>query len=388
MDALEVAGGAQVLLQPLLQLHGHGVGVAGHLPGAVLGQLGDGGLRGVPLPRSVLVEVGGLRGQPAQGVAEDGRGLPGHDAAELDPAVVDSPVGRRGHRRRAEVHGPRHPARGRELAEVGRPPVDGHRQGGRAVHVLVDDRRPVVGQVAGQLVAHPVVVDGDGGRQQQRVAVPPLPQAVDHRRHEPQHAAGALEPGEGGPVRVEAVEDLGMDGVSGLEAALVVGGAALGGKLHPLLPVQLPEGAGRQVALLEGVRPYQRLEQPTAHDLEALLGAGRLPRRVDPAQHVAQPVQGAASSKPPHLRVVRLGVRRPRVGGVRGRQRDHQQAVAGDLHRGCFGRQGAGADPQRSGDAEDPGGDLVRQDLPGAQGGCPEGPGTAGWQSCTAPRWR
>ena len=120
------------------------------------------------------------------------------------------------------------------LPRLGALPSMGDRQRARAVDVLVDDGVPVVGEVAGQLVAHAVVVDGKGGGQQQRVAVPPLPQAVDHRRHQAQHASGALKLGEGGPVRVESVEDLGMNRVSRPDAALIIGSAAFRGELDLL----------------------------------------------------------------------------------------------------------------------------------------------------------
>ena len=110
VDAVEAPAVAQVLLQPLLQLPGGPVRVGGQLLGPVLGQLGDRRLRGVPLPRAVLVEVGRLRRQSAQGVAEHRGGFPRHDAAELDPGVVDAAVRRRGGWRRSEVDGARHPA--------------------------------------------------------------------------------------------------------------------------------------------------------------------------------------------------------------------------------------------------------------------------------------
>ena len=75
----------------------------------------------------------------------------------------------------------------------------------------------------------------------------------------------------------------------------------------------------------------QRLEQPPPHDLESLLGARRPPRGLDPADHVAQPIERLAPALAAHLDVVGLGVRRAR--GVRGRQADHEQAVLHQLRR-------------------------------------------------------
>ena len=134
---------------------------------------------------------------------------------------------------------------------------------------------------------------------------------------------------------MEPVEDLGMDGVGGPDAPLVVRRTAFGRKLHALRAIGVGERAGGHVALLERLRPVQGLEQAPPHDLEAFLGARGPPGRFHPGHHVAQPVQRLAPPEAAHLRVVGRGVgecagARGRVGG---RQRDHQQAVVGDLHR-------------------------------------------------------
>ena len=128
-----------------------------------------------------------------------------------------------------------------------------------------------------------------------------LPQAVDHRRHQPQHAARALELHQRRPVGVEPVEDLGVDRVGRLDALLVLGIAALGRELLVLRPVQVGERRADHVAVLELGRVDQRLEQPAPHDLEAFLGAGRPPRRLDAADHVAQPVERLAPALPADL---------------------------------------------------------------------------------------
>ena len=113
--------------------------------------------------------------------------------------------------------------------------------------------------------------------QDQRIAVALLPQAVDHRRHQAQHAARALEFHQRGPVGVQPVEDFRMDRVGRLDALLVFGFAALRRKLGLLVTVKLGEGARHDVAILELRRVGQGLEQAPAHDLEALLGTGRPP---------------------------------------------------------------------------------------------------------------
>ena len=73
------------------------------------------------------------------------------------------------------------------------------------------------------------------------------------------------------------------------------------------------------------------LEQPAADDLETFLGAGRPPRRLDTPDDVAEPVERLAPALAADLDVV--GVRVRGAGGVRRRETDDQQAVAGQLHR-------------------------------------------------------
>ena len=201
--------------------------------------------------RPVLVQVSRRAGHAAQGIAEHGRGLAQHHAAELHPPVLDALVGGGRGRRRAHVDGPRYPPAGGELAQIRQLAVELERQGVGPVHVLLDHRHPIVREVARQLRLHARVVDGDIGRQDQRVAVALLPQAVDHRRHQAQHAAGALEFHQGRPVRAEAVEDLGVDRVGGLDALLILGLAALRRELGLLRAVQLGEGSRHHVAVLD-----------------------------------------------------------------------------------------------------------------------------------------
>jgi len=74
---------------------------------------------------------------------------------------------------------------------------------------------------------------------------------VDHGAHEAQDAAGALEPLQGGPVAVEPVEQLGVDGVGLAQPPLVVRLEGLGGQLAALPPVVVDEPFDGGVALAE-----------------------------------------------------------------------------------------------------------------------------------------
>ena len=85
-----------------------------------------------------------------------------------------------------------------------------------------------------------------------------------------------------------------MDRVCGRDPLFVVGVAALRRELLVLTAVEVGERARDDVAVLEPRRVGERLEQPTADDLEAFLGAGRPPRRLDAPDDVAQPVERLA----------------------------------------------------------------------------------------------
>ena len=95
MDAAEVARLAQVGAQALVELLHHLVRIALELLGAVLRQLGDRGLRRVPVARAILIEVGRRAGEPPQRIAEDRRRLARHHAAELHPPILEAAMRRR-----------------------------------------------------------------------------------------------------------------------------------------------------------------------------------------------------------------------------------------------------------------------------------------------------
>ncbi len=201
MDPAEVAHNAQICSQAPVQLLGDLVGIALELLGAILGQLGHRGLGRVPVAWAVLIKEGGRAGQPPQRIAKHRRRLPGHHAAQLHLPIFEPAVRRVGEWRRAKVDRAGNAPAGRGLAEVGHLAVEPKRQRARPIHVLLDHRHPVVREVARQLELDSGVVDRDIGRQDQRVPIALLPQAMDHRRHQPQHAARALELHQGGPAR-------------------------------------------------------------------------------------------------------------------------------------------------------------------------------------------
>ena len=194
---------------------------------------------------------------------------------------------------------PRNPAAGGELAQVRLVAVDPQRQRFRAVDILFDDRRPVVVEIPGQFRLYACVFERDAAGQDEGTAIATLPLVMNHRRHQPQHAAGALELRQRRPVGVEPVEYLGMDGIGILDALFVVGLAALGGKLLLLRAVQVGEPARHHIAGRELRGIDKGLKQTPPHDPEALLGTGRPPGSLDATNHVAQPLQGVAAALAP-----------------------------------------------------------------------------------------
>ena len=112
---------------------------------------------------------------------------------------------------------------------------------------------------------------GMAAGQDEQVPVLLLPERVDDRRHELQHAAGPLEPLERRPVVEEPVEQLGVDRVAGPQALEVRLLLRLGREAALVLGVQLAEPLDDLVAALDRLG-RQRLEEAPPDDLEATPG--------------------------------------------------------------------------------------------------------------------
>ena len=124
--------------------------------------------------------------------------------------------------------------RGAEEDRPGKPPGDpaAARSAGRdasikagawtgAVDVGVDHRLEAVLQVLRDLRQHVVGVKRHPARHDQRRRVVALPQLVDDRGHQPQHATGPLEPVQRRPVAVQPVEQLRVQRVRRLDPLLI-----------------------------------------------------------------------------------------------------------------------------------------------------------------------
>ena len=136
-------------------------------------------------------------------------------------------------------------------------------------------------------------------------------------------------------MRVQAIEDLGMDRICSPDPLLVVDIPTLRRKLLVLCPIKLRKCPRNHVPVLELRRVRERLEEPPPHDLEAFLGTRQPPGRLDASDDVPQAVERLAPALPTDLDVIGPGVGRP--GRIRGRQADHELAVVGELGR--FGQR-------------------------------------------------
>jgi len=75
-----------------------------------------------------------------------------------------------------------------------------------------------------------------------------------------------------------------MDGIAVFEPSLVIGISAVSGKLAPVLAIEVGKGPADGIPrCIIG----HRLEEPTAHDGEALLGVGWLPYGLDAPKGIA-----------------------------------------------------------------------------------------------------
>lgn len=104
---------------------------------------------------------------------------------------------------------------------------------------------------------------------------------MDDRSHQPQHAAGALESLQCGPVIVQAVEDFWVDGVAGDHSVAVLHLFDLRRKIAGVGLVQLAELGADPVA---GLRILAVKEETAAHDLKALVGGNGLPDGFHPPE--------------------------------------------------------------------------------------------------------
>src|SRR5260221_4903568 len=275
MNAGEVAPRPLLSPQPLLNQRQDDVTV--ELSGSVLRKAGDAGLRGVPVALVLHIEMIGLLGEAVQRVAEDGNALSRLDAAELDALLLDTPIGRLQCGSRAQIDRARYAAGRRVASQVWMLATEAQRQRVGTIHISLDDGRPGIFQVACQFVLHQWIVNRHTGWQDEQARVLALPEGVDDGGHKAQDTTGPLETVQLGPVVVKSVEQLGMDGISGFQAALVVPLSRVGWKLLRLGTVQVGEGPGDRIAGSEVLLLGDRLEETAAHNLKALFGAGGSP---------------------------------------------------------------------------------------------------------------
>ena len=155
---------------------------------------------------------------------------------------------------------------------------------------------------------------------------------MNHRRHEPQDTARALEPNQSRPILIEPLENLRMHRVSEFHLPDVIRLATLRRKLAGMFRVVIGERPHHQIALGECLLLRDRLEEPPSHDLVAFLRVGRAPLRCDPLEYVPQACHRFASATAADLLIAHPFRRRHPVTGRRGGNADHQQRTRNRLH--------------------------------------------------------
>ena len=272
--------------------------------GLVLGHPVDRGMRVVPVPGALVVQVGGLLRQQVQRGPEVAHRVAGRRHAEPDPRLLDPLVRRLQRRRRAEEDRPRDPPGDPPLPEVGRLASisagvsDGPSMSVSITGLKLSSRYWVISDSTSSASSGtpPGMISGAGSSRSHSVWMT--------ARHQPQHATRALEPLQGRPVLVQPVEQLRMDRVGGLDPLLI-------GRLGD------PGGNSRAVPRVEvGEHPRDRgdirlgggaglLEQPLPDDRERLDRAKRAAtgRRSAGSPAAAGPAPPARSCPPTSMSV-------------------------------------------------------------------------------------
>ena len=263
----------------------------------------DVGLQRVPVLVAVHVQMRRFTRQPLQRIGELAGGLSGLNAPQHHRLQIHTSLGV-GPGRRAHVDRAGGPAGGRQAPEVRRLVVDTQRHGVRTVHIGLDDGVPAILQVLLHLADERAGVHGQVGGHDQQRPVAALPELRDGERHQPQHAAGALELVQCRPIAEEPVEQLGMDRVRQLHPPPVLELAHARREVAGSLHIHLAERADDAVAHPRPLR-RDRIEQPSPHDLERLVRRRRLPLRRRAGDHVLEPLQRRATPIPTHLDVRR-----------------------------------------------------------------------------------
>ena len=160
-----------------------------------------------PVQALLFVEVGGSLGNLFDRGAEVAERVARNCGAQPQILLVQSLVGGFAARCRPDEDGAGDALRDRPFSQCGAVRVDTLRGGADTINVGVDDGFPLVFQVLGEVGIHP----GGGqrhvaGQDQRRRIVVVDPEFVHDGGHELEHATGALESLQGGPVLIEPIQ--------------------------------------------------------------------------------------------------------------------------------------------------------------------------------------
>ena len=178
-----------------------------------------------PVQALFFVEVGGSLGNLFDRGAEVAERVAGDCGAQPQILLVQALVGGFAARGSPDEDGAGDTLRDRPFSQCGAVRVDTLRGGADTINVGVDDGFPLVFQVLGEVGVHP----GGGqrhiaGQDQRRRIVVVDPEFVHDGGHELEHATGALESLQGGPVLIEPIQQFGVQRVGGPNAVFVVVG--------------------------------------------------------------------------------------------------------------------------------------------------------------------
>ena len=258
--------------------------------------------------------------------------MPRLKTAEQHPRPVNAPSSRLGihrGRRTAQKHGSRDPAGGLYGAKSRLLGFQRRRFGPLTVDVAVHHRIPAGAKVVDQFIAGAAVVQRQAAGQDHQILVVILPQAEDDLGHQLQHATGALEALDRGPLLIELGKHFRVDRVALQHAVKITGLLRFLGHFGPLGHVGIGKGPADLVASL-GIPDF--FKQPPPHDLEGFLWSHGLPERLHPVEDRLQRLQGGHATRTTGLAV---GFRQRRqhhsirheLGGFRQRLNETQIAV-------------------------------------------------------------
>ena len=158
-----------------------------------------------------------------------------------------------------------------------------------AIYLPVNERIPALGQMPGQFIAHCWHIHRNGTGHDQQSGITAHPQFMDDRCHQTQDTTGPLESLQRGPILVQTVKHLRVDGVTGDHPITVFDLTGLHREVTLVFVIHLTELRADRIA---GLRVFAVQEEPPAHDLKALVCRYWFPDRLHTSKGMLNGFQG------------------------------------------------------------------------------------------------